>query len=77
MGSFEEVGDSGGMGMEESLLLNGNTIPTPVYLDKFGELGLYRCSCSAWVELRRRETAISTVGSMTRTNAYWILFNQY
>jgi len=35
VGSFEEVGDSGGMGVEESLLLDGNTISAPVDLNEF------------------------------------------
>jgi len=38
--SFEEVGDSGGVGVEETLFLNGNTVSTPVYLNEFGELRL-------------------------------------
>ena len=46
VGSFEEVGDSGGVGMEETLLLNGNTIPAPVYLNKFWEFRLFKCGCS-------------------------------
>lgn len=33
MSSFEEFGDSGGVGVEETLLLNGNTISTPIYLN--------------------------------------------
>lgn len=36
MGSFEEVGDSGGVGVEETLLLDGYTISAPVYLNEFG-----------------------------------------
>jgi len=36
VGSFEEVGDSGGVGVEETLFLDGYTIPTPVYLNEFG-----------------------------------------
>jgi len=76
VGSFEEVGDSGGVGVEETLLLNGNAISAPVYLNKFWEFRLFKCGCSARLELRRLETTISTVGSITRTNAYWILRNK-
>jgi len=36
MGYFEEVGDSGGVGVEEALFLDGYAIPTPVYLNEFG-----------------------------------------
>jgi len=36
MGSFEEVGDSGGVGVEETLFLDGHPISAPVYLDEFG-----------------------------------------
>jgi len=76
VGSFEEVGDSGGVGVEETLLLNGNTISAPVYLNKFWEFRLFKCGCSVRLELRRLETAIGTVGSITRTNAYWILHSK-
>ena len=34
--SFEEIGDRRGMGVEETLLLDGHTISAPVYLDEFG-----------------------------------------
>ena len=36
VGSFEEVGDSGGVRVEETLLLDGNTVSAPVYLNEFG-----------------------------------------
>jgi hypothetical protein len=69
VGSFEEVCDSGGVGVKETLLLNGNTVSAPVYLNEFGELRLYE-RCSARLKVRRQDTAMSTVGSFTRTNAY-------
>lgn len=73
MGSFEEVGDSRGVGVKETLLLNGNAVSTPIYLNQFWELRLFGCSFSVRLQLRRRETKVDTVGSITRTNAYWIL----
>ena len=75
MGPFEEVGDSGGVGVEEALLLDGDAISAPVYLNKFGQLGLCGRDCSVRLELRRQEAGVSTVGSFTRTNAYWILYS--
>lgn len=53
VGPFEEVGDSGRVGVEETLLLNGNTISAPVYLDELGELRLCGYS-SVRLELRRQ-----------------------
>ena len=76
VGSFEETGDSGGVGVEETLLLNRNTIPAPVYLNKFWEFRLFECGFSVRLELRRLETATDTVGSIARTNAYWILHSK-
>jgi hypothetical protein len=70
VGPFEEVGDSGGVGVEETLLLDGYTISAPVYLNEFGQLRLCGWSCSVRLELQRQETVVGTAGSFTRTNAY-------
>lgn len=36
MGPFEEVGDVGGVDMEETLLANWDAVPAPVDLNEFG-----------------------------------------
>ena len=35
VGSFEEVGDGGGVSVKETLFLDGDPISAPVYLDEF------------------------------------------
>lgn len=70
VGPFEEIGDVGGVGVEETLLENRDKFSAPVDLNEFWKFGLCICSCSVRLELRRRETVMSTVGSITRTNAY-------
>lgn len=70
MGSAEEVGYCAGMGVEETLAGDRDTLAAPIDLNELGELAL---NVGEYVEWVQRRCVRLTLGSLTRANAYCIL----